>query len=57
MSKNEFYCGVYLMKKDFIFWACPSLRSGRCIPHYATASVLRCASYCPDGHAPCPSRI
>ncbi|MDW8347956.1 MAG: hypothetical protein RML94_13425 [Bacteroidia bacterium] len=35
-------------------WACPSLRSGRCIPHYACAAVLRSRSALPDGmlHAP-----
>ncbi|MCS7076542.1 MAG: hypothetical protein NZ455_07535 [Bacteroidia bacterium] len=29
-----------------LFWACPSLRSGRATPHYANASVLRCAPHC-----------
>ncbi|MCS7077514.1 MAG: hypothetical protein NZ455_12430 [Bacteroidia bacterium] len=30
----------------FIFGRVPSLRSGRATPHYAFASVLRCAAHC-----------
>ncbi|MDW8346634.1 MAG: hypothetical protein RML94_06775 [Bacteroidia bacterium] len=39
----------------FLFWACPSLRSGRGIPHYASLRCFANATHC-QWHAPCPSR-
>ncbi|MDW8345873.1 MAG: hypothetical protein RML94_02860, partial [Bacteroidia bacterium] len=48
-SFHNFNCNhrVGIKKQDksnfSIFWACPSLRSGRRAAGYAIASVLRCA--------------
>ncbi|MCS7076289.1 MAG: hypothetical protein NZ455_06255 [Bacteroidia bacterium] len=33
-------------KRYFIFWACPSLRSGRAIPHCADARCYANAPHC-----------
>ncbi|MCS7075840.1 MAG: hypothetical protein NZ455_03985 [Bacteroidia bacterium] len=47
---------MIIIFRNLIFWACPSLRSGRRAAGYANASVLRFAAHWANAHPTHASR-